>query len=214
MLAAPYRIVLLLGGARSGKSYFAENCAAQFSNVIYFATAQHSKGADSEMDERIAKHVARRPSHWKTMEPPATIDALVAQVQSQKPDAVIVDCATLWLGWEMSRVFAQYNKQQLMAHMENEIQHFVSSVQKISCPVFVVSNETGMGVVPEHVSGRMFRDCQGILNTQLANHSVQTLFFVAGRALLLKNSFTGAGNGYEPIAAVSAQWVASALKNS
>ncbi len=81
-----HRLVLFMGGARSGKSSFADSCGRAFSRVIYFATAHHSMGADGEMDERIAKHLARRPKEWKTMEPPATIDDLLSTALLEKPD--------------------------------------------------------------------------------------------------------------------------------
>ncbi len=208
-----HRIVLLVGGARSGKSTFADNCGRGFSRVIYFATARRMSG-DGEMNDRIAKHVARRPQHWKTMEPPSTFEDLLALVDAEKPEAVIIDCATLWLGWEMSRVFQQYTKQQLVAHMENEITHFIEILKKIPCPVFVVSNETGCGVVPEHPSGRIFRDCQGLLNSSLSAESLFTLFFISGNGLLVHNATqnstqnsTSNSEGYTPIAAVTPEWV-------
>jgi adenosylcobinamide kinase/adenosylcobinamide-phosphate guanylyltransferase len=141
------------------------------------------------------------------MEPPATMENLLATTLAEKPDAVIVDCATLWLGWEMSRVFKQYSKTQLMAHMENEIAHFVETLKKIPCPVFVVSNETGCGVVPEHASGRIFRDTQGLLNTLLASHAKISLVCFAGQALLVRNAAHTPADGYFPIAAVTPEWV-------
>jgi adenosylcobinamide kinase/adenosylcobinamide-phosphate guanylyltransferase len=211
MASNAHRLILLMGGARSGKSSFADNCGRFFSRVIYFATAHHNMGADGEMDERIAKHVARRPKEWKTMEPPATIDDLLNTALAEKPDAVIVDCATLWLGWELSRVYKQYTKTQLMTHMENEIVHFVDTLKKLPCPVLVVSNETGCGVVPEHASGRLFRDCQGILNSSLASQSQFVLMFFAGQGLLLRDGTTTNEQGYMPIAAVTPAWLKDKL---
>jgi adenosylcobinamide kinase/adenosylcobinamide-phosphate guanylyltransferase len=206
-----HRLVLFMGGARSGKSSFADSCGRAFSRVIYFATAHHSMGADGEMDERIAKHVARRPKEWKTMEPPATIDDLLSAALMEKPEVVIVDCATLWLGWELSRVYKQYTKTQLSAHMENEIAHFVDTLKKLPCPVFVVSNETGCGVVPEHASGRLFRDCQGILNSSLASQSQFVVMFFAGQGLLVRDATAESAQGYFPIATVTPAWITSKL---
>jgi adenosylcobinamide kinase/adenosylcobinamide-phosphate guanylyltransferase len=199
-------LVLLMGGARSGKSRFAERCGLAFSKVIYFATA-HRKENDSEMTDRIAKHRARRPASWITMEPPSTLEELLAAVQSETPKAVIVDCATLWLAWEMTKVHKQYSKNQLPIHMEHEISHFVQSLESIPCPVFVVSNETGLGVVPEHASGRAFRDLQGVLNVRLAERSSLTLMLVAGQALLVRNALAPAKEGFLPVAAVTPEWV-------
>jgi adenosylcobinamide kinase/adenosylcobinamide-phosphate guanylyltransferase len=211
MASNAHRSVLLMGGAPSGKNSFADSCGRAFSRVIYFATAHHSMGGDGEMDERIAKHVARRSKDWKTMEPPATIDDLLNTALIEKPDAVIVDCATLWLGWELSRVYKQYTKTQISAHMENEMTHFVDTLKKLPCPVFVVSNETGCGVVPEHASGRLFRGCQGILNSLLAAQSPFVVMFFAGQGLFVRDATAQNAQGYLPIATVTPAWVTSHL---
>jgi adenosylcobinamide kinase/adenosylcobinamide-phosphate guanylyltransferase len=207
------RLVLIVGGARSGKSSFAERCGHSFSRVLYFATA-HQRENDPEMAERIAKHRAARPSSWITLEPPTTLEEMIATVQRDKPEAVIVDCATLWLAWEMTKAHKQYSRLQLFAHLENEISHFVFSLASLACPVIVVSNETGMGVVPEHASGRAFRDFQGVLNKRLSENSALSLFMIAGQALLLRNANAPSDEGVFPIAVVTPAWVAKNLKLS
>jgi adenosylcobinamide kinase/adenosylcobinamide-phosphate guanylyltransferase len=207
-------IALVLGGARSGKSSFAESCAHQFPTVTYFATAQVVAG-DKEMEHRIAKHQKRRPTHWKTVEPPNTIDHLTRMQQESPSDCIVVDCATLWLGWGLTENYKKYSKEQLLAHMEIEIQHFIETLQNLRTTVLVVSNETGCGVVPEHASGRMFRDLQGILNTNLARVARAVCLVVAGQPLLIKHDGeeNGASN-YLPLARVSSSWVAGVLRGT
>lgn len=202
-------IILLLGGARSGKSIFAEQCGKHFSKVIYFATARKIE-TDSEMLERIAQHLERRPKHWKTIEPPAALDSLPRACEIEEPDAIIIDSTTLWLGWELSRAHYQYTKKQLISHMENEVRFFVKTIQGMKCPVFVVSNEIGQGVVPEYQSGRIFRDLQGILNTKIAELAHFVCAFYAGQALLIKDAryeVNKQNGGYLPLAAVSPEWI-------
>lgn len=204
------RLVLVMGGARSGKSSFAESCGRCFSRVLYFATA-HKRENDPEMAERIASHRSSRPASWITLEPPTTLEEMIATVQREKPEAVIVDCATLWLAWEMTKAHKQYSRMQLFAHLEHEISHFVASLAGLACPVIVVSNETGLGVVPEHASGRTFRDFQGVLNKRLAETSVMSIFMMAGQALLLRHTSAKAEEGFFPTAVVSPAWVCKTL---
>lgn len=201
-------LVTILGGARSGKSTFAEACARQYQRVIYFATARIPDG-DAEMKERIGLHTARRPAGWMTLEPPATLDDLVRECQRIQPEAVIFDCVTLWLGWELSRTFNQYSRQQLQQHFDGEIGHLVNSLTSLPCPVFAVSNETGCGIVPEHRSGRLFRDLQGIANSRLMAASRLGFLCFAGKALLVHDD--NAQTDFLPVATVSPAWVHGAL---
>ena len=112
---------------------------------------------------------------------------------------LIVDCATLWLAWELSREFQRYSATQLAAHLEKEADHFVASVQRAcenGVPVLVVSNETGSGVVPGTPAGRHFRDALGLLNTRLSAAADVSLLMVAGNSLCIKGAENlGAGVG-------------------
>lgn len=203
------QMVLILGGARSGKSTFAEECAGSYENVLYFATARIPDG-DSEMRERIHTHRQRRPKSWHTMEPPATFADLTKKCEQLRPGAVIIDCLTLWLGWELTRTFNQYSRQQLITHFDTEFAHIAATLRSLPCPVFAVSNETGCGVVPDHRSGRIFRDLQGILNARLVQESALSLLSMGGKALLIHEAKTKNAD-YCPVASVSAKWVREAL---
>ena len=179
-------LALILGGARSGKSALALEAAQSFKDVLYYATAHRGTG-DAELESRIDRHAAQRPSHWGTVEPPQGMAELKEQVQRRTPELVVLDCATLWLGWILSQSFSQYTRAQLALHLENESEFLIRSLRELPCPVLIVSNEAGSGVVPSAESGRLFRDALGALNTKLARVSQLVTFTIAGIPLVLKD---------------------------
>lgn len=148
-------LTLVVGGASSGKSDFAEQLVISAGRPkLYIATAQ---AFDAEMAAKIAKHQqARAEDGWATIEEPT---ALAQALSAQPPDGVVlVDCATLWL---TNLIMAE-------ADIASETDTLLAALADAACPVIVVSNETGQGIVPENRMARAFRQHQGLLNRRLA----------------------------------------------
>jgi adenosylcobinamide kinase / adenosylcobinamide-phosphate guanylyltransferase len=172
MADAP-KLTLVLGGARSGKSRYAENLIASLSPPWFFvATAQ---AGDDEMAARIAAHRARRGSSWQTVEAPHELAEAVVLAQ---PMPVLVDCLTLWLS----------NLLLAAMDVEAEIARLERALEAASAPVVLVSNEVGSGIVPEHALGRKFRDLQGVLNQRMAARADRVVLMVAGLPLAVKET--------------------------
>lgn len=176
---------LVLGGARSGKSTHAESLAGQAS-VDYVATSAVDP-ADAEWVERIALHQSRRPAHWRTLE---TAD-VAAVLGAPDHATVLVDCLGVWLTrmmdecgiWEGERA-----SEAARGRLQERVDALVRAVGDTSREVVLVSNEVGQGVVPEHWSGRFFRDQLGILNTRVASACERVVFCVAGIPVTIKGA--------------------------
>lgn len=166
-------IELIIGGARSGKSTYAERQARDSRmRVTYLATAQ---ALDAEMAQRIAHHRARRPAAWRSVEEPIALAATLARVTA--PDAcVLVDCLTLWL----SNV--------LLAGCDDEIGKLLDILPTLPGRLILVSNEVGWGIVPENALARRFRDEQGWLNQRIATSADEVTLVAAGLPLVLKHT--------------------------
>lgn len=168
--AAPPRRTLVLGGARSGKSWEAERRLAAEPRVTYVATARPEfEEFDSEWAARVQAHRDRRPAGWVTIE---TRD--VAKVLDEATDAVLVDCLSLWLGDAIER-----------DDYADRVDELVAAWRGTRARVIAVSNEVGSGVVPDSASGRLFRDQLGRLNARIAAESDDVLLTVAGRVVAL-----------------------------
>ena len=168
-----FSTTLVLGGARSGKSTFAERMIAQ-SNLepVYLATAT---AGDEEMHDRIAHHRDRRGADWTTVEEPlALVDALARL--SRLGCIILVDCLTLWLS----------NLMLAGRDADAEAKRLARFLDGTAVPVFLVSNEVGLGLVPETRLGRDFRDAQGRLNQLIASVVPNVVFVAAGLPLWLK----------------------------
>jgi adenosylcobinamide kinase/adenosylcobinamide-phosphate guanylyltransferase len=166
-------LTLVLGGARSGKSRHAEQLVtAGPPPWHYIATAQ---AFDDEMAERIARHRADRAPGWVTHEVPLEVPSVLADLAAG-PVPVLVDCLTLWLSNVM---LAGSDPDEAGAALE-------AVLANASAPVFLVSNEVGLGIVPENALARAFRDAQGRLNQRLAARADRVLFMVAGLAITAK----------------------------
>ncbi len=164
---------LVLGGARSGKSAFAE-CLVANSGLkrVYLATGA---AGDEEMRARIDRHRARRGENWRTIEEPlAIIDALAREAAPHR--AILIDCLTLWLS----------NLMHANRDSEREIQRLAAALRAATSPIVLVSNEVGLGIVPETPLGRRFRDAQGRLNQAIAATAGNVALIVAGLPLWLK----------------------------
>ncbi|MFD0357209.1 bifunctional adenosylcobinamide kinase/adenosylcobinamide-phosphate guanylyltransferase [Streptomyces sp. NPDC127110] len=177
------RRTLVLGGARSGKSFEAERRLAAFPEVVYVATGGTRDG-DAEWAHRVGLHRERRPATWRTVE---TCE-LVPLLERGGPP-LLIDCLALWLTDAMDRagawddaVWAAEGRKQLRARVDE----LVAAVRASRRPVVLVSNEVGAGVVPATASGRRFRDELGRLNNAVAGECEHVLLVVAGQALVLK----------------------------
>jgi adenosylcobinamide kinase/adenosylcobinamide-phosphate guanylyltransferase len=162
---------LVLGGARSGKSRYAEGIMAALPPPwVYAATAE---ALDAEMAERIKAHQARRGAGWTTIEAPRDLAGLLAKHASAP---VLIDCLTLWLS----------NLMMADADIEAEIDRLCIALGKVSAPVIMVANEVGSGIVPDNALARRFRDCQGLLNQRIAAMADWVVLVVAGLPLIIK----------------------------
>jgi adenosylcobinamide kinase/adenosylcobinamide-phosphate guanylyltransferase len=166
---------LVLGGARSGKSAFAEKLiGASGLKPVYLATAT---AGDDEMSARIAHHRARRAEGWTTIEEPLALTEALSR-QAALGRAVLVDCLTLWLS---NLMLAERDP-------ERESRALAGFLQATPHLIILVSNEVGLGLVPETPLGRRFRDAQGRLNQVVAAAVANVVFIAAGLPLWLKRS--------------------------
>ncbi len=171
-------LVLVLGGARAGKSAFAERLASPGSRVLYVATAE---AGDEEMRERIARHRAKRPSHWETLEEPVALAEAIA-ARARGCDTILIDCLTLWVSNLLLRRSPPGGPGDTLAQAERLLDVWERSTARW----IVVSNEVGLGVVPPTELGRAYRDALGKVNQVFARRADRVYLLVAGLALDLK----------------------------
>lgn len=190
-------LTLVLGGARSGKSRYAQSLCDSASSVIYVATARvEENSGDDEMRERIARHRADRPAVWKTVEEP--LDLARAVSESPIEATLLIDCATIWISnlmWEFKAELVAEQNRLILAEVDNLIDavrmRAEATTGKLTAgEVIIVSNEVGSGLVPEHPVARAFRDLQGFVNQGLAQAADNVVFIVAGFPLRLKPETT------------------------
>jgi adenosylcobinamide kinase / adenosylcobinamide-phosphate guanylyltransferase len=173
------RLVLLLGGARAGKSAHALRFAQENGgSVCFIATAQ---ALDDDMSRRIDRHRSERPSHWQTIEEPYAIDR--ALQQATESAVVIVDCLTLFVSNWLLRVDDEHQCEQTLREITTA---FVNTAQSRQQTIICVSNEVGLGVVPETRLGRIFRDLLGRVNQDFAQAADEVHLLVAGLRTQLK----------------------------
>ncbi len=174
-----HRVILVLGGVRSGKSRYAQQIAERSGRVTFIATAEGRD--DPEMLAKIERHRAERPSHWTTIEEPLEL-AQAIRAAAPGSDLILLDCLTFFAA------------NLLEAHGDNEtevqsrINDLCVTLRSAARSVVLVSNEVGSGVVPEYASGRRFRDLIGEMNQRVAAIADTVLFMVAGLPLALKGS--------------------------
>ena len=172
-------LVLILGGARSGKSSFAQRLAKRVgSNVLFLATAQ---AGDDEMAERITRHKASRPATWRTVEEPLEL-ASVLQAEVASADVVILDCLTLWLSNLLLREGGVSEMEVL-----GQVDRLLDVYEKGAASYILVSGEVGLGLVPPYPLGRAYRDIMGWMNQKLARRADKLFFMLAGIPLELKS---------------------------
>lgn len=167
------RITFVIGGARSGKSAFALARASEMpGNKVFIATAQ---AYDGEMQDRIRKHQLERGDSWVTIEEPLYLGRALESIKGSY-EVLVVDCLTLWLS----------NLMMNNGDIENETEAFLNSLSDPGGPLFAVSNEVGMGIVPENELARKFRDLAGRLNQQVAALADEVYLVAAGIPLKIK----------------------------
>jgi adenosylcobinamide kinase/adenosylcobinamide-phosphate guanylyltransferase len=176
-------VTLVLGGARSGKSHWAQELAAQAERVAYVATALPS---DAEMREKIRRHQEDRPRQWQTIEEPLEL-ARVLIDHAAKFDLLLVDCLTFYASNLLDAA------QSDPPSMARRIEGFLAALRAAPSSVVLVSNEVGSGVVPAFESGCRFRDALGELNQRVAAIADNVVLMVAGLPLAIKG--TCAANG-------------------
>jgi len=175
-------LVLILGGARSGKSTYAEELAARLGErVLYVATAE---ALDGEMQARVLSHRARRPESWQTLEAPLRVgEALEAHTPDPGADLILLDCLTLLV----SNVILsggpdapEPEADTAWLSIQAELDALLAAHRRLAVPLIIVSNEVGLGVVPPYSLGRTYRDCLGWANQALARAADRVILMVAG----------------------------------
>lgn len=189
------QLTLILGGARSGKSTFAQQLAARSGGrVVYVATAE---AGDAEMATRIEAHKQERPSGWQTLEIPKGIGPYL-QDHPLHADVVLLDCLTLLATNVLLAVNADpdaIDEAASQAAMEAETTALQKAIQESSAHWIVVSNEVGLGLVPPYPLGRVYRDVLGWTNQQFARRAGTVYFMVAGIPMRLQPLTTKAVDG-------------------
>jgi len=181
------KIILLLGGARSGKSQFAQELAHKAAGeVLFVATAT---AEDEDMRLRILKHRSERPASWRTLEVPFNIGLAIKQGMGET-ELVVIDCITLLI----NNIFCKFDLSQFETIEESvlgdqvaeEIQELVKCIETTPGSYIIVSNEVGLGLVPDNRMGRLYRDFLGRANQTLARCADEVYLMVAGIPLRVK----------------------------
>jgi adenosylcobinamide kinase / adenosylcobinamide-phosphate guanylyltransferase len=181
------KIMLLLGGARSGKSRYAQTYAQNMGGkVLFVATAT---AGDADMRNRIEKHKQDRPVDWSTLE---AINHIGKEIEAaiDGEELVIIDCITLLV----NNIFSKYSEDQfetleesvLEKEINSEISELINSMRTVEASFILVSNEVGLGIVPDNRIGRLYRDLLGRANQMLAQSSDEVYLLVAGIPLRIK----------------------------
>ncbi len=170
-------VTFVIGGCRSGKSDYALTKANLINgnNKYFIAT---SVPTDSEMKNRVKKHQNERGKEWYTIEEPISIHKAIEDL-SKKADVILIDCLTLWVS---NLLFDSYDLDGITEGV-NKLEYALSNCD---CPVYIVSNEVGMGIVPENKLARQFRDYAGFVNQKVAAFSNQVVMTVAGIDVQIK----------------------------
>lgn len=184
-------VTFVVGGARSGKSTFAENKAKEYGgHVAYIAT---SVITDKSMEDRVKKHRAQRPQEWKTIERYKNFIELENDIDFLNADTIMIDCITTLIGNFMvdSGIDFDNCKVEEVNHLESKIKEEVLSLislcRKLNKKLIIVSNEVGLGIVPAYYMGNFFRDISGRINSNIALNADNVYFIISGIPMKLKD---------------------------
>jgi adenosylcobinamide kinase / adenosylcobinamide-phosphate guanylyltransferase len=171
------QIILVTGGARSGKSIYAEQRVGQISGRrLYVATAEAN---DEEMKQRIAEHQKRRADQWITVEEPVELTETL-RARCGRTDCALVDCLTLWISNLLIRRDEKYAVE--------SVDRLLETLPQLDFHVVLVTNEVGWGIVPDNPLARQFRDLAGWANQQIATVATEVILMVAGIPMVVKKS--------------------------
>lgn len=173
-------LILILGGARSGKSAFAEQVAQQAGRVLFVATAQ---AQDDDMRQRIRAHRAKRPPEWSTLEEPHNLASAIPSAL-EGHNTCLLDCLTLWVS---NLLLSKEGSATAESEILNEVGRLLDTYDSSPATWIVVSNEVGLGVVPPTRLGSQYRDLLGRVNQAVASRADRVYLMVAGLALELKS---------------------------
>ena len=169
------KIIFITGGSRSGKSSYALEIATKYDKHGFIATAI---AFDDEMKERIENHKKERDKNFITVEEPYNIAKAIAELE-YKVDVIVIDCITVWIN---NLLYKHGNEKSEF----DETKKFLKQIKNTNCDIIIVSNEVGMGIIPENKLARHFRDVAGFLNQQIANLSKEVVLMVSGISLKIK----------------------------
>ena len=170
-------IYYVTGGARSGKSSFALQLAKPYYSRVFLATAEPF---DGEMRQRIGKHREERGDQFTTVEEPIALDRALRELPAGT-DVVLLDCLTVWTGNLM-----HYAEGRGEGEIDKQVERFLDELHHPPCDIIIVSNEVGMGIVPENAMARRFRDIAGIINQRVASLSTEAWLLCSGLPIRLK----------------------------
>lgn len=187
------KISLITGGARSGKSSFAEEKAIEYGeNILYIATAIPF---DHEMEDRIKRHKSSRPSNWQTWEGYRDLGKIIEEKSGQL-DGILIDCITIMvtnimlshtdIDFDNMEIFEQEKIDKIEADIKQEIEALIKAMKISECPIIIVTNEVGLGIVPENPLARVFRDFAGRANQMLGRAADEVYMAVCGVTMKIK----------------------------
>lgn len=167
------QIILLLGGARSGKSYYAQQLAGELGDKVLFVAT--GEALDEEMQDRIAEHKKNRPGNWRTLEIATGVGNGIEK-ELGGADVVVIDCVTLLIS-NLLRGEPDYPEAEKI--VKAEMNELTRSMEALNASFIIVSNEVGLGLVPENKLGRIYRDLLGKANQLLAGHATEVYLMLA-----------------------------------
>ncbi|MGB9839402.1 bifunctional adenosylcobinamide kinase/adenosylcobinamide-phosphate guanylyltransferase [Thermovenabulum sp.] len=183
-------IIFITGGARSGKSSFAEKLARDTDGrVIYIATAE---AKDEEMEKRIENHKKRRPYNWITIEEPLYVSKVLEKITKENYindlKFVLLDCIALYTSNWILKDFSEdiFLQERIRGEFLQELEEMLKNARKLNAKFIIVSNEVGLGIVPEYPLARFYRDLLGEANQRIAEASEEVYFMVSGIPLKIK----------------------------
>jgi adenosylcobinamide kinase / adenosylcobinamide-phosphate guanylyltransferase len=177
------KLTLILGGARSGKSSYAQGLAdAIHKATLYVATAE---AGDEEMALRITRHRQSRPDNWQTLEAPTKVGSAIA-LQGGQAEVILLDCLTLLASNLISPLVEPIDEEAAQALLDSEVDCLLDAYASSRAEWFIISNEVGLGLVPPYPLGRVYRDALGRANQRIAQAADEVILMVAGIPVKIK----------------------------